>query len=666
MVTRFGEAAQLSVEAGIAGVEIHAAHGYLLAQFLSPFSNERTDYYGGSPLARAKIVIDVVKAVRKAVATETCVGIKVNSTDHTDLGDSIIQLKAIVDAGVDFVEVSGGSIEDPMFSTGLHTTVKASTKAREAFFIDFANTIRSELPDVPIMLTGGFRTRQGMEAAVKGGSCELVGLARPSVIDPALPKKVLDTSIPDHGALAYAKRIEAWSWAKYTGIKAVGMGAETVRLSFCVTKTDEPIMRLGADLNSHTNATIMEDNNAIVIVGGGCIGLCTAYQLSKSLDDQDRKPSIIVVEAGDRPFAAASSACTGCFHYHFPGPLSKTLTPLGQYSFDLWTQEAQNADFRLATGYRANSSYGIHQGDGKDLDRLPDWIKTETCWDVGTQVLGDNTATVNPNGLGKWLTQQCLARGVKIMTNSEIVGVKLSISNEVKTITLRINGQQKTTIACRQLLLACGPWTPAVYQQLFPSSPVHLQWITDAGDWIICNNPCLTTPESTAFVSFAPLIGEKFEFAGRNDGTIWTCGRRNFDATLPSPGHSDEPDKGLIQEMTECARKWLSLNCTCHEGNCDDVQILSKGRAFRPATRSGLPVISEVKSSDITQKNASLPTGIFVCWGHGSWGLTLGMGSGRVMSQLMRGEKPDIDLSPFSLEQGTIPAGPPSTELFNS
>ncbi|QGI85656.1 hypothetical protein CEK25_012385 [Fusarium fujikuroi] len=317
VVTRFAEAAQLSVEAGFAGVEIHAAHGYLLAQFLSPLSNERTDSYGGSPLARAKIVIDVVKAVRKAVPAETCVGIKVNSTDHTALGDFIIQLKAIVDAGVDFVEVSGGSIEDPMFSTGLHTTVKASTKAREAFFIDFANAIRSELPDVPIMLTGGFRTRQGMEAAVKGGSCDLVGLARPSVIDPALPKKVLDTSLPEHGALAYAKRIEAWSWAKYTGIKAVGMGAET---PICIDPT---------------NATKMEDNNTIIIIGAGCIGLCTAYQLSKSFDNQERKPRIIVVEAGDRPFAAASSACTGCFHYHFPGPPSKALTPLAKYSFDL-------------------------------------------------------------------------------------------------------------------------------------------------------------------------------------------------------------------------------------------------------------------------------------------------------------------------------------------
>lgn len=228
VVIRFVEAAQLSVEAGFSGVEIHAAHGYLLAQFLSQRSNHRTDAYGGSPLARAKLVVDIIHAIRNAIPAGTCVGIKVNSTDHTDLSEFIIQLKAIVDAGVDFIEVSGGSIEDPMFSTGLHTQVKESTKAREAFFVDFANAIRSEFPDVPIMLTGGFRSRQGMEAAVAGGTCDLVGLARPSVLDPGLPHKVLDKNVPEHGALAYARKIDPWGWAKYTGIKAVGMGAETV------------------------------------------------------------------------------------------------------------------------------------------------------------------------------------------------------------------------------------------------------------------------------------------------------------------------------------------------------------------------------------------------------------------------------------------------------
>lgn len=114
----------------------------------------------------------------------------------------------------------------------------------------------------------------------------------------------------------------------------------------------------------------------------------------------------------------------------------------------------------------------------------------------------------NQLGLGKWLTQECLARGVKIMLNSEILWVELSTLNELQAVSLRINGQQETTLACKQMLLACGPWTPTVYERLFPAPPIRLQWTTDAGDWIFFKNSFLTIPESTAFVSFEPLIGE--------------------------------------------------------------------------------------------------------------------------------------------------------------
>jgi glycine/D-amino acid oxidase-like deaminating enzyme len=166
----------------------------------------------------------------------------------------------------------------------------------------------------------------------------------------------------------------------------------------------------------------------------------------------------------------------------------------------------------------------------------------------------------------------------------------LSTSNEVQAITLRVAVEEKTTIACKHLPLACGPWTPTVYERLFPSAPVHVQWATDAGDWTICKNPYLTTLKSTAFVSFELLIGEKFEFAGRNNGTIWAYGPRNFDAKLPPPGQSDDPDEEIIQEMNERAHQWLNWNCTCEEQHGDEVQILETGRASRPATKSGLGV----------------------------------------------------------------------------
>lgn len=118
-VRRFATTARISAEAGFDGVEIHAAHGYLLAQFLSPKTNLRMDAYGGSPVKRAKIVVDVVKAIREATPKGFTIGIKLNSVDHqveAELKDSIEQLHAIVDAGIDFLEVSGGSYENPSVS----------------------------------------------------------------------------------------------------------------------------------------------------------------------------------------------------------------------------------------------------------------------------------------------------------------------------------------------------------------------------------------------------------------------------------------------------------------------------------------------------------------------------------------------------------------------
>lgn len=120
VVDDFAKAARLSADAGFAGIQIHAAHGYLLAQFLSEKSNARNDAYGGSPEARAKIVVDIIHAVRAVVPKEFCVGIKLNSADHQsrpELEACVKQLKLITAAGVDFVEVSGGTYENPTVRT---------------------------------------------------------------------------------------------------------------------------------------------------------------------------------------------------------------------------------------------------------------------------------------------------------------------------------------------------------------------------------------------------------------------------------------------------------------------------------------------------------------------------------------------------------------------
>ncbi|ROT40634.1 NADH:flavin oxidoreductase/NADH oxidase [Sodiomyces alkalinus F11] len=250
VVHRFTESARLAADAGFAGVELHAAHGYLLAQFLSEKSNKRTDAYGGSPAARAKFVVDIIHAVRNVVPKGFCVGIKLNSVDHqsaAELAGCIEQLKLIAAAGVDFIEVSGGSYEDPLMVRGPAGKQNAEpaqksdrTKAREAFFLEFAKAIRHEFSDMPLMVTGGFRTRLGMENALAEGDCDLIGIGRPAVLNPEAPyNTILNAEVAEGNAKLYTKTIQVPWLLKLLGLNMVGIGAETMWYSKQIQKMAE-------------------------------------------------------------------------------------------------------------------------------------------------------------------------------------------------------------------------------------------------------------------------------------------------------------------------------------------------------------------------------------------------------------------------------------------
>ncbi|SDS09552.1 2,4-dienoyl-CoA reductase [Nocardioides scoriae] len=192
VVERFARAAQVCEEAGFDGVQLHAAHGYLVTQFLSPLTNLRTDEWGGTPERRMRFLLEVVRRVRGRVSPGFAVAVKLNSADFQRGGFSEEDSRAVVAAlaaeAVDLIEVSGGSYETPAMSG----STAPSTRAREAYFLDYARSVRREAGDVPIAVTGGFRTPAAMEDAVSSGDCDVVGLARPTVLATDAAARVLD------------------------------------------------------------------------------------------------------------------------------------------------------------------------------------------------------------------------------------------------------------------------------------------------------------------------------------------------------------------------------------------------------------------------------------------------------------------------------------------
>jgi len=219
VIDQFVSGAKQSFQAGFKGVELHGAHGYLLAQFLSPKTNLRTDDFGGSPAKRAEIVLRIIHRVRQATSKEFCIGIKLNSVDASSsesMADTMEQIGLIVEAGIDFLEISGGTFEDPKMAQQKEPETVASTKEakqstlqRESFFLSFAQTIRSNFPKVVLIVSGGFRSRLGMEAALQSGGCDLIGLARPAAVLPRLPKEIiLNESIKDEDAKVTLKPVK--------------------------------------------------------------------------------------------------------------------------------------------------------------------------------------------------------------------------------------------------------------------------------------------------------------------------------------------------------------------------------------------------------------------------------------------------------------------------
>ncbi|MFO1393855.1 MAG: NADH:flavin oxidoreductase/NADH oxidase family protein [Steroidobacteraceae bacterium] len=200
LVTRFADAAVVARETGFSGVQVHAAHGYLISQFLSPKANRRQDDWGGSLENRARFLRAIVAATRARVGRDFAVSVKLNSSDFQKGGFGPDDARRVVawleQDGVDLIELSGGTYEQPRMLEleGLEPVVEIklqdSTRQREEFFLGFASELKG-VARVPLMVTGGFRTARGMSAAIREDGIAAIGIGRPLCGDPLCTQRLL-------------------------------------------------------------------------------------------------------------------------------------------------------------------------------------------------------------------------------------------------------------------------------------------------------------------------------------------------------------------------------------------------------------------------------------------------------------------------------------------
>ncbi|GAB4278923.1 MAG: NADH:flavin oxidoreductase [Deferrisomatales bacterium] len=190
VVGAFGRAAERAARTGFDGVQVHAAHGYLLSQFLSPYYNRRTDAYGGSLQGRARLLLEVVEAVRRAVGPHLPVLVKLNSEDFIEGGltvaDAVRVAALLEEAGVDAVELSGGTSRGPSRFSPFRTEEEAP--AQEAYYREAARAVRQRV-GLPLILVGGIRSYGVAEGLLGEGTCDFIALSRPLIREPDLPRR---------------------------------------------------------------------------------------------------------------------------------------------------------------------------------------------------------------------------------------------------------------------------------------------------------------------------------------------------------------------------------------------------------------------------------------------------------------------------------------------
>ncbi len=209
LIAAFARSAAIARRAGFTGVQVHAAHGYLISQFLSPRTNRRSDRWGGSLEGRARFLLEIVRAVRAAVGGDYPVAVKLNSSDFQRGGfehrDAVEVARLLAAQGIDLLEISGGTYERVVFSghdvrlPAAETSDDpraAATRSREAFFLGYARAIRAATLGVPLMVSGGFRTPAFMEETLRDGAADVLGIARPFCVEPDFPRRLLAGS-PD-------------------------------------------------------------------------------------------------------------------------------------------------------------------------------------------------------------------------------------------------------------------------------------------------------------------------------------------------------------------------------------------------------------------------------------------------------------------------------------
>jgi glycine/D-amino acid oxidase-like deaminating enzyme len=418
-----------------------------------------------------------------------------------------------------------------------------------------------------------------------------------------------------------------------------------------------------------------------IIIGGGIIGTSIAYFISESSDDPS---SIHIVESSSRLFASASGYAAGFLARDWFSPAAAEL---GALSFGLHQNLAEEHDGSEKWGYSPSTALSLAVQEGVGIgpgERGEDWLlngtsraemsaRKDVLKEDGTPTWltkqkGDSLdvisseagcAQVDPLRLCDFMMEACRARGVQVHFPAEVVSVSEDEQgNAVGVGVVSDGGNIPDEIACKNIVVAAGAWTPAVFKNLFPKSKISIPISPLAGYSLLIQSPRHSLHDERTYgrshaIFSAPTKAYAWapEVFSRKGREIYVAGLN--DAKLPLP----ERATGAIikhESMAELKKVAVRLmGRATSDGDQiteNDLEITREALCFRPVAERGTPIITKVSDIELGKdKKSPFGGGVYVAAGHGPWGISLSLGSGKVVAEMIRGERTSADISQLGI-----------------
>lgn len=411
--------------------------------------------------------------------------------------------------------------------------------------------------------------------------------------------------------------------------------------------------------------------SATVILGAGIIGVSTAYYLS-----EHQPPSTVhLVEVSPELFSSASGFAGGFLAKDWFSP---AISELGALSFEQHRLLAEKKAGKEEWGYSPSTSFnyaaapirkgpkkrgndwlrqGASRADGAatviddHTGKAPSWLRRAVGDEI--EVIGEDgsTAQVDPLALSHFLLKECLARGVQLHHPATAISISKDMHGELSCIRIAdTQSSTETDIPCTKIIITAGAWSGQVFKSLFRHSRLSIPVSSLAGHSLVVSSPRWNKELEAAgchaiFTTSGP--GYSPEIFSRIGGHIYIAGLNS--STIPLPNVAGE---SKAREADIARLKATALDLLGSDVGEDDIVVVREGLCFRPVTASGRPIISRIPDQDLgigIKTRPGADGGVYISAGHGPWGISLSLGTGMVLAEMVQGRELSADVSGLTL-----------------